>query len=375
MLPGPVQTSRYSLNSMTNPMINHKSLKFIDIYSNSQKMCAKIFNSDPDNVAIIGGSGTLGMESAIRCLANKNDTILNISNGKFGERFNDISRIYGNTIKLSYNWGDSININDVKEIIDENTIDIITVVHNETSTGILNPIQEIGKLTKKNGILFVVDAISSFGGEKIDFSKYNIDIGITASQKSLSSVPGLTIISTSENAINKMKCNNNRPYYNDILKYIDKKVPFTPPISLFYSLECSLNSIINYGIEKFINKHKIFSESIRCGIKNMNLELFSKINKYSQYSNTLNVIKSPEKIPSSLIIKEMNNRGIIIANGHDKIHEKVFRIGNMGSINFSDIVVAITQLEYIMYKHNIIKKFGVGTKSTLDYIDCYYNIY
>lgn len=321
------------------------------------------------------------MEAAICSSSKKDDTILNISNGKFGERFNLISKIYSNTINLSYEWGKSIDVDDVKSIIDNNKIDIITMVHNETSTGILNPIDEIGKLAKENNILFVVDMITSFGGELIDVEKSNIDIAISASQKSISSVPGLSIISTSDNAILKMKRIKRRSYYLDLLKYKNstknyiKSTPFTPALSSFYALYKSLVNIKEYGINKYIEKHKIYSNSIRIGIKNMNLELFPKLNKWSNYSNTLTVIKSPKEIDSTYIKSEMEKRNIIISTGHDHIKNKVFRIGNMGNITFSDIIITLLQLESIMYNNKITNDFGISIKKVLDFINPYYEKY
>ena len=321
------------------------------------------------------------MEAAICSSSKKDDTILNISNGKFGERFNLISKIYSNTINLSYDWGKSIDVDDVKSIIDNHKIDIITMVHNETSTGILNPIDEIGKLAKENNILFVVDMITSFGGELIDVEKSNIDIAISASQKSISSVPGLSIISTSDYAILKMKRIKRRSYYLDLLKYKNstenyiKSTPYTPALSSFYALYKSLVNIKEYGINKYIEKHKIYSNSIRIGIKNMNLELFPKLNKWSNYSNTLTVIKSPKEIDSTYIKSEMEKRNIIISTGHDHIKNKVFRIGNMGNITFSDIIITLLQLESIMYNNKITNDFGISTKKVLDFINPYYEKY
>lgn len=381
MLPGPVKVNYDVLNSMLKPMINHKSNQFSEVYYDCQKLCSEIFNSNSDNTFIITGSGTSGMEAAISCLASKNDNILTISNGKFGERFRSISNIYGNILNLSYKWGTSIDINQVKEFIEFNNIDIITMVHNETSTGILNPITEVGKLAKKNDILFVVDTITSFGGEYLDVKKSNIDIAISASQKCLASLPGLSIITVSDKALDKMKNTKKNTYYFDILKYKEesnkeiKSTPYTPSIPLFYALNKSLNNIIKYGISKQITRHKIYSEAIRIGIDALNLEMFPKLNKWSKYSNTLTVVKSPDNIDSSIIKSKMEERNIIISSGHDHIKNQVFRIGNMGDISFSDIIVTITHLEKIMNDYGIIDTFGNGIKNVLDFIDPFYEKY
>lgn len=331
-------------------------------------------NSKFENTVIITGSGTLGMEASISCIATKEDIILCISNGKFGERFKEIADKYTNVIHLKYNWGESINIHDIEKILDINKkINIITAVHNETSTGILNPIKEIGNIAKKKNIYFVVDVITSFGGETLDFQEYNIDIAIAATQKCISAPPGLSIISISDKAIDKIKTNLNRPYYLDLLKYRYDSIPYTPSIPLFYGLQESLKMIKNIGINKQIERHKIYSKSIKIGLENMNLKQFSSLNKWSSYSNTHTVIKCPNIIDSLSIKKELSRRGIIVAQGHDHIKNSVFRIGNMGFITFSDIIITLTQIENILLKYKIIDKFGYGIQATLEFIDPYYD--
>lgn len=141
MIPGPVKLSQRVLNAMTHQMINHKSFQFSKLYSQCQESSSKFFNSKPENTYIINGSGTSGMDASINCSAEKKNTVLCISNGKFGNRFQEISQKYCNVINLNFEWGKCIDINKVKFIIEQNDLDIITMVHSETSTGLLNPIK------------------------------------------------------------------------------------------------------------------------------------------------------------------------------------------------------------------------------------------
>lgn len=156
-----------------------------------------------------------------------------------------------------------------------------------------------------------------------------------------------------------------------------KETPYTPSVSLFYGLYESLKIIEEYGLKNQIKRHNIYSEAIKCGIQNMNLTQFSKLSSdnCTKYSNTVTVIKTPNTINSTVIKSEMERCGIIIATGHDHIKENVIRIGNMGYITFSDIIVTLTQLENILYKHGFVKNIGNGICSVLNFIDSYYDIF
>ncbi|MHC1581768.1 MAG: pyridoxal-phosphate-dependent aminotransferase family protein, partial [Candidatus Syntropharchaeia archaeon] len=195
LLPGPVPVVPRILRSMAKPMINHRGREFKELYTGIQEILKEVFQTEND-IFVLSGSGTCAMETAIANLID-GDGIVSVMNGKFGDRFGEIAERYGKVRRVSFEWGESIDPERVEEAIDEET-KAICMVHNETSTGILNPAREIGEIAKKHDLIFIVDGITSIGGENFPVDEWNVDIAVVGSQKCLGAPPGLSAISVSE---------------------------------------------------------------------------------------------------------------------------------------------------------------------------------
>lgn len=368
MMPGPVKVPSSVLRAMSKPMINHRSKDFSEIIDECQKLMSPMFNTNPDNIVIISGSGSAGMEAAIGSVINKGEKVISLENGKFGERFKEISFKYGDTVPLEFEWGDSFDLDLIEEKLDAGDISAITMVHNETSAGILNPAKEVGKLAKKYDALFILDVITSFGGDCVKFDEWGVDIAVAGSQKCIAAPPGLSMVAMSEKALSKMEETTCRPYYLDLLAYKNsiskemKETPYTPAVSLFYGLLEALRIADSEGIENRIKRHRDMTKSVRDAMAAMGIEMFPNLNKYSKYSNTVSAMKSPEGLSGEDIKKEMSNRGIIIAGGQNRLKGKIFRIGSMGAVTPLDLMTTISELELILYENKVIDKIGEGMR-------------
>lgn len=354
MLPGPVTVHPRVLEAMSRPMVNHRGERFGEILEYCIQGLKKVFRTKND-LFILSGSGTSAMDGAVGNLLNRDDKVLAIINGKFGERFREIGSIYGDCISLDYEWGDSIKIDDVKRVFEENDdIKAVTLVHNETSAGIINPAKEISRIAKDNGAVFIMDGVSSIGGNEVNVDGWGVDIAIVGSQKCLAAPPGLSMISVSDNAWEIIEKTEHRPYYMDLKAYrksADKKppqTPYTPAIPLFFALEEAIRIFLEEGIENTILRYKRYSDAVRDAIKSLGLELFPKLNEYSNYSNTVNAIRLPEGISEADLKKGMKNRGIMISGGQERLKNKIFRIGTMGYLSSQDIINAISALELVL---------------------------
>ncbi|BDC36294.1 MAG: alanine--glyoxylate aminotransferase family protein [Candidatus Methanoliparum thermophilum] len=372
MLPGPVAINPRVLEAMSRPIINHRGEKFGEILEYSTQGLKKVFKTKND-LFILSGSGTSAMESALGNLLNKDDKILAIVNGKFGERFSEIGSIYGNCISLNYEWGDSVNLENIKEVFEENEdIKVVTLVHNETSTGIINPAKEVSKIAKDNGAVFVMDGVSSIGGNYVNVDDWGVDIAILGSQKCLAAPPGLAMISVSDDAWDMIEKTKHRPYYTDLKAYrksLNKKppqTPYTPAVSLFFALEEAIKIFLEEGIENIILRYKKYSDAIREAIKSLGLELFPKLNEYSNYSNTVNAIRLPEGINETDLKKGMKDRGIVISGGQERLKNKIFRIGTMGYLSSQDIINAISALEFVLKSLKCDISIGSGVSRAND---------
>ena len=201
MLPGPTTADPRVLQAMGKAVVNHRGDEFGEIYTETTQLMSKTFQTKNDSY-ILTGSGTSAMEAAVSNLVNRGDKILNVVGGKFGERFADISKMHGIESKaLNVEWGTAVTPDLIEEALEaDEDIKAVTMVHNETSTGVAAPIQEVGEVMKNYDALFIVDTVSSLGGDYVDVDKFHIDACVTGSQKCLAAPPGLAAITFNDDA-------------------------------------------------------------------------------------------------------------------------------------------------------------------------------
>jgi aspartate aminotransferase-like enzyme len=373
MMPGPVPVAPRVLRAMSKPMINHRSTEFAGIYTDCKEILSSVFQTKND-IVVVNGSGTAGMEAAVGSLASSGDKVIAIENGKFGERFKDLAALYAEVVPVVFEWGQSVDLEVVKEKLEEGA-KAITLVHNETSAGILNPAAEIGKLAKKHDALFIMDGVTSIGGDDVRVDEWGVDVAIVGSQKCLAAPPGLAAVSVSKKAIEVMKEVGKRPYYNDLLAYVENgnkskpETPYTPAIPLYYALQEALHVLKEEGLETRIKRHRVLTEAVRAAVAEMNVEMFPQLNDYSHYSNTIAAMKAPAGVDGEEIKNDMKKQGIIIAGGQERLKSKIFRIGCMGIVNARDVLSTIQQLEIILNKRGYINSLGDGTEAATQIIE------
>jgi aspartate aminotransferase-like enzyme len=348
MIPGPVQVHSRILNAMAKPVIGHRTPEFSEIMKNCTEGLKELFGTEGD-VYLISGSGTAGMEAAIASFS-KLDRITCIDNGKFGDRLGKIASRYTQVDVLSFEWGKSIDLEEVEKSL-ENGSQAVAFVHNETSTGILNPAEEIAKIARKHSALVIMDGITSVGGEEVKMDEWGVDVAIVGSQKCLGIPPGLAAVAVNEKAWEFY--NEKAPFYLDLAAYRKKlkdwQTPYTPAVPLFAALDEAIKMIREEGLEKRIERHRKLSKAVREWAVNAGLELFPQLNDYSSYSNTVTAIK----IPSGVTDKELRGGlkeeyGITISGGQEHLKGKIFRIGTMGNIGKREVIATLAAVEDIL---------------------------
>ncbi|MEM2897234.1 MAG: alanine--glyoxylate aminotransferase family protein [Candidatus Bathyarchaeia archaeon] len=349
MIPGPTNLEPSVLRVLSKPPMSHTSSDFAKIFSETLDMLKKLMMTSND-VFVISGSGTLAMEMAIANVIEKDDEVLIISNGFFGERIREIVRRHEGKEKcLLYEWGESIDFNDVENALRHGNFKAMAVVHVDTSTGIANPIEELGKLARKYDALFIVDSVSSLGGMEVKVDDWGIDLCISGSQKALESPPGLSIISASEKALEARE-NRKEPvrfFYGDLKEWI--KVMHDPtqyfsthPVNLIYALNESLKLVLNEGLERRFQRHHLMAKAVWKAIENMGLKILVEKDR----SHTVSVINYPVGIVDEEFRKIMAEKWrIIVARGQERLRGKAFRIGHMGNVNAIDIASTLNGIE------------------------------
>lgn len=350
-IPGPVEVRPDVLAQMTKPMIGHRSKDASVIQRRISDNLRKLFFTESE-ILLSTTSGSGLMEGAIRSCTLKKAAVFSV--GAFGKRWYQMA--INNNVQadiFDIEMGKGITADMVDNALKTGKYDLVAVTHNETSTGVMNPIEEIGEVVKKYpDIVFIVDAVSSAAGTKIEVDKIGIDVCITSSQKALGLPPGLAVCTFSKKAKERAEKVPNRGFYLDLLslyKYIQKKdyqYPSTPSIPHMYALDYQLDYILNKeGLENRFNRHLEMAKVVREWGKKY-FELFPE--KEELLSNTLTTIKNTRGISIADLNKELGKRGFAISNGYGDLKEKTFRIAHMADCQMEDIKELLDNIEDIL---------------------------
>jgi len=342
MLPGPVPMPERVRFAMSRQAINHRSAEFGAVYADCVRILKTAFGTEND-LFVISGSGTAGMEAAVANVG-KDREIACLVNGKFGERLYKISQRYGKAHEIKSEWGTPLDLAALEEELGKGA-QVVTLVHNETSAGIKNPAQEIGKLCRKHDALFIMDGITSIGGDLVEADRWGVDIAITGSQKCLAAPAGLAMVSVSSRAWERLT--KNPPFYLDLAAYRKSasgkpmETPYTPAVPLFFALREACLLIEEEGLPARIGRHQRMSGAVQAAAKAWGLSLFPKIDKLHGYSTTVTAIEYPAGVRDDEMRGIIKKLGIIIAGGQDHLKGRIFRIGNMGAVSAPEILATL----------------------------------
>jgi len=351
MIPGPVPMPERVRYAMMRQAINHRSAEFGAAYADCVRVLKTAFGTTND-LMIISGSGTAGMEAAIANVA-KDKEIACLVNGKFGERLLKISQRYGKAHEIKSEWGTPLDLAALEARLEQGA-QVVTLVHNETSVGIKNPAQEVGKLAHKHDALFIMDGITSIGGDTVEADKWGVDIAITGSQKCLAAPAGLAMVSVSSRAWERLS--KNPPYYLDLAAYKKSaagkpmETPYTPAVPLFLALREACLIIEEEGLAARIARHQKLSQAVQHAAKAWGLSLFPKIDAKHRYSSTVTAVEYPEGVKDDDLRAIVKKMGIIIAGGQDHLKGKIFRIGNMGAVSAPEILATLAATQHALKK-------------------------
>jgi aspartate aminotransferase-like enzyme len=352
--PGPVPLSKNVRDEMARTLISHRSPEFAETYQQFRDGLDYVFqystvdgsSSNDDGMSIpLMGTATMGMEAAITNLAGPKDEVVALDNGKFGQRFVDIADRNCLVKSIRANWGDSFDMDSIKETITPNT-HIVAMVHQDTSTGIMNPVKEVGEIAKENGAFFVVDGVSCIGGDEFKIDEWGVDVVIADAQKALAAPPGISAIFATENALESFD-NAHAGYYQDLPAYVkttkQNKTPFTSSVPIVRAFVVALENIKKEGIQNRISRHRIQAQANRAALANMGLPMFPNLNDYSNYANTVTVVNLPDtlSINSSDLFNAIKQRNVTISGGHAHLTDLILRISNMGDLSTTQVLRGI----------------------------------
>ncbi len=348
-IPGPTEVAPEVLAKMATPMIGHRGKDASNLQREITEKLRKImYTQNPVLLSTTSGSGL--MEGAIRSLTAKRAVVFSV--GAFGDRWFKMAEANGVPAdKHSAELGKPTTPDDVDKYLSSGKFDVFTITHNETSTGIMHNLEEFAEIKKKYpDVYWLVDAVSSLSGVKIEVDKLGIDVCITSTQKALALPPGMAIASVSMRALEHAKTVKNRGLYLDLVdlySYIEKKdhqYPSTPSLSHMFALNFQLDRILSEGLEKRYQRHFEMAEYTRAWAKKY-FTLFP-VEKYS--SQTLTTITNSRNIVVADLNSALGKLGLQISNGYGDLKEKTFRIAHMGELTMNDIKEVTSAIEKIL---------------------------
>jgi aspartate aminotransferase-like enzyme len=306
-------------------------------------------------VLILSTSGTGSMEAAVVNTLSPGDKVLVVSIGAFGDRFAKIAETFGAEVTvLPYEWGAAADPEDVrKALAADPEIKAVLVTHNETSTGVTNPLEEIARAVREADRLLLVDAISSLGAIPCDMGGWGLDVVVTGSQKGWMVPPGLAFIALSERGWQAYESARMPCFYMDVGKardFLQKgQTPWTPAVSIYFGLDVALEKMTAEGLDSVHVRHAKIGQMVREGVKALGLELLATDERYA--SNTVTAIKCPEGVEVAALRKMLEDEhNVVMAGAQAKLAGKAFRIGHLGLVSEEDIRHALNALAEVLPK-------------------------
>ncbi len=345
-IPGPVDVHPQILAAQAQPMLPHRSREFESLFRRTWERARQLFYTQA-RVFISTSSGSGLQEAAVRNLVRQD--VLCCVNGAFSKRWHEVALTNGKQADaLEVEWGQPITPDVVVEALRKKHYEAITLVHNETSTGVESPVREIAAAVREVSpeTLICVDAVSSLGGVKIEMDAWGLDMLLTSSQKCLALPPGLALAAVSDRAMAYAERVPNRGWYFDLVrleKHLYKdSTPATPAISLIYALDRQLERIFAEGLEARFARHRAMAQRVQHWALERGLGLFAAEGYRSQ---TVTTVLNRANMEVQALNAFLLQYGMRIANGYGPLKGKTFRIAHMGETTLEEIDELLAHLD------------------------------
>lgn len=348
-VPGPVDVADEVLQAQTKPMLPHRSKEFEAIFRRASDKARALFVTQY-RVFILAGSGTGLQEAAIRNFVGRD--VLSCVNGAFADRWHEVAVSNGKQVaKLAVDWDKPITPELVADALKQKHYEAITIVHNETSTGLQNPVREVAEAVRAASpdTLIFVDAVSSLGGARVEMDAWGLDMVLTSSQKALALPPGLALGAVSDRAMKKAESVENRGWYFDLLRMekhrLKDSTPATPAMSLVFALDFQLDRILAEGLDARFERHSAMARRVQTWAEDHDLAIYAPEGYRSQ---TVTTVKNARGWDVGDMNAFLMQRQMRLANGYGPLKGNTFRIAHMGEIQLEDVDTLLAALEEYM---------------------------
>ena len=374
MTPGPSNAHPRVQRALLAPTVGHLDPYFLNVMDDTMKLLRFVFETENQLTFPICGSGSSGMEAGFCNFLEPGDTAVVGVSGHFGERMAEMAGRYGaEVIRVSSELGRIVETEAIEAALKaQKKVKLLAMVQAETSTGVLQPLAEAAKLAKQYEALFLVDAVSSLGGERLPVDDWDIDICYSGSQKCLSAFPGLAPFTVNRAGMDVVEKRIGKvPVW-----YLDLTLPcadlslgrfyhYTAPVSLIYALHEALALVVDEGLEARVQRHFRHGAALQAGLEAMGLELFADQNHRASVVTALRV---PSGVDDLAVRKGLlNEAGIEIAGGLGELKGQIWRIGLMGySSSEQNILLLLTALEKMLSREGYSLEPAAGVAAALE---------
>jgi len=367
--PGPSMVSPRVMRTMAAPVLSHLDPDLLAMMDELRGRLAAAFRAPEGSFAFaVSGTGTSAMETAVANLVGDGTRVLSIVGGYFADRLAGMSQRYGGQVaRVEYEWGRAVDPDAVRRALKANGADVITIVHAETSTGVLNPVQEIAAIAREHGALTIVDAVTSFGGHPLDLAGWGVGAAYSCAQKCIGAPSGIAPIAFAPEALaRRVKA---RSFYFDLTLLEDywlrRKYHHTICASLIYALREALLMVEEEGLEARWARHRRHHLALAAGINAMGLSLLPP---EAERLWTLNAVCVPDGIDEAALRKQMLQRfDIEVGAGLGPLAGKIWRVGLMGASSTPAIILLfLGAFESVLRMQGAKVPAGAGTAAALD---------
>jgi len=350
LAPGPTPIPPEVLLAQGSPLVYHRGPGFGAIMRDVTERLKELYRTDAADVLLMTSSGTGALESAIQNCFSPGDEVFVPLAGFFSDRWKRLADAYGLTVRtIEYEWGRKIVPQEVADALAEHPVKAVLLTQSETSTGVIQPVEQIARVAREAGALVVVDVVSSLGAVPFAFDEWGIDVALGGSQKALSASPGIAFAAIGERAWAAAETATNPRFYFDWAIYRqfaalpDPENPWTPAISVMQGLQAALRLYFQDGLDAALVRHRMLSRGVKEGVKALGLDLFGE---GLDDNWTVTAIRAPEAADADTIAARIRaDHGVVLAPGQGPLKGKVFRIGHFGYFSELDILRGLAALE------------------------------
>jgi serine---pyruvate transaminase len=351
LAPGPTPVPPEVLLAQGSPLVYHRGPGFGALMRDITTRLRELYRTDRARIFLLTSSGTGGLESAIQNCFSPGEEVLVPLAGFFSQRWQRVAEAYGLTVHtLDEDWGTRLDPAVVASALAEHAgTKAILLTHSETSTGVIQPVEELARVANDAGVMVLVDVVSSLGAVPFAFDEWGIDVAVGGSQKALSATPGIAFVAVSDRAWAASQASTNPRFYFDWREYErfaalpEPENPWTPAISVMQGLHAALELYFQDGVDAAMRRHQRLSRAVKDGVRALGLDLFGQ---GLERNWTVTAIRAPDGMSADQICDRIRSDfGCVLAPGQGPLKGKVFRIGHFGYVSELDIVRGLAALE------------------------------